>query len=194
MVVDVGVGVGVAGEGVRDGVGVGVGVARQLQETLTEFIGPLKVMVSLAGQEMLAGSVMATDTCPLRGSVPPAGFTVTPGMPRLIANQVRLLLGLWLRTVTVHCLQLVRLAGETANPVPASVKCAGAADAALAPQTSSEHMTSALRLASAKRAIRLGECMRLFGGIMIVSSLQLAFPVPVVIVPVSLPRKLEYRG
>jgi len=46
-------------------VGVGGGVAMQLQETLTEFIGPLKVIVSLAGQVMLEGIVMVTETCPL---------------------------------------------------------------------------------------------------------------------------------
>ena len=69
----VGVGTGVTGGGVRDGVGVGVGVTVQLQETLTEFTGPLKVMVSLAGQGMLEGIVMVTETCPLGRSVPPAG-------------------------------------------------------------------------------------------------------------------------
>ncbi len=71
---DVVVGVGLA-EGVGDGggavvgvrarVGVGGGVAMQLQETLTEFRGPLKVIVSLAGQVMLEGTVMVTGTCPL---------------------------------------------------------------------------------------------------------------------------------
>ena len=60
---EVGVVVGV-GAGVT-GAGVGVGVAMQLQETLTEFIGPLKVIVSLAGQVMLEGIVMVTETCPL---------------------------------------------------------------------------------------------------------------------------------
>ena len=64
------VGVGLAegvgdGEGAVVGVGVGGGVAMQLQETLTEFIGPLKVIVSLAGQVMLEGIVMVTETCPL---------------------------------------------------------------------------------------------------------------------------------
>ncbi len=54
-----------AGVGVRAGVGVGVGVAMQLQETLTELRGPLKVIVSLAGQVMVEGIVMVTDTCPL---------------------------------------------------------------------------------------------------------------------------------
>jgi hypothetical protein len=53
----VGVGVGVTG--------VGVGVAAQLQETLTEFVGPVKVIVSFAGQVMLEGIVMVTETCPL---------------------------------------------------------------------------------------------------------------------------------
>jgi len=59
----VGVGVGVTGVGVRDSVGVGVGV--QLQETLTEFVGPVKVIVSFAGQGMVEGIVMFTATCPL---------------------------------------------------------------------------------------------------------------------------------
>jgi len=69
------VGVGLA-EGVGDGVGavvgvgvgvtgVGVGVAIQLQETSTEFIGPLKVIESFAGQVMLEGIVMFTETRPL---------------------------------------------------------------------------------------------------------------------------------
>ena len=62
----VGVGAGVTGVGVRDGVGVGVGVTVQLQEMLTEFTGPLKVIVSLAGQVMVVGIVMLTETCPLR--------------------------------------------------------------------------------------------------------------------------------
>src|SRR5258708_8499674 len=55
----VGVGVGVTG------VGVGVGVTVQLQETLTAFIGPSKVIASFAGQVMLEGIVMFTETCPL---------------------------------------------------------------------------------------------------------------------------------
>jgi hypothetical protein len=91
-VVDVGVGVR----------GVGVGVAWQLQETLTEFIGPVKVIESFAGQVMLEGIVMVTATRPLGRSVPPAGLMVTPAMPRLLANQVKLLLGLWLLMLTVH--------------------------------------------------------------------------------------------
>ena len=52
-----GVGVGVTGGG--------VGVAVQLQETLTEFVGPVKVIVSFAGQGMGEGIVMFTATCPL---------------------------------------------------------------------------------------------------------------------------------
>ena len=60
-----GVGVGVTGVGVRDGVGVGVGVAVQLQETLTEFIGPVKVIVSFAGQGVVEGIAMFTETRPL---------------------------------------------------------------------------------------------------------------------------------
>ncbi len=56
-VVGVGVGVGVTGGG--------VGVTVQLQETLTEFMGPVKVIVSLAGQVMVEGSVMVTEPCPL---------------------------------------------------------------------------------------------------------------------------------
>ncbi len=51
--------------GVRARVGVGGGVAVQLQETLTAFRGPLKVIVSLAGQGMVEGIVMVTETCPL---------------------------------------------------------------------------------------------------------------------------------
>jgi hypothetical protein len=54
-----------AGVGVGARVGVGVGVAVQLQETLTEFRGPLKVIVSWAGQVMVEGIVMVTETCPL---------------------------------------------------------------------------------------------------------------------------------
>jgi hypothetical protein len=54
-----------AGVGVSARVGVGVGVAMQLQETLTEFLGPLKVIVSLAGQVMVEGIVMVMETCPL---------------------------------------------------------------------------------------------------------------------------------
>ena len=63
----VGAGVGLTGVGVRDGVGVGVGVgvAMQLQETLTEFTGPVKVIVSCSRQEMVEGIVMVTETCPL---------------------------------------------------------------------------------------------------------------------------------
>ena len=66
-VVGVGDGVGaVVGVGVGVGVtGVGVTVTVQLQETLTEFIGPVKVIVSFAGQVMLEGIVMFTETCPL---------------------------------------------------------------------------------------------------------------------------------
>jgi hypothetical protein len=61
----VGVSVGLTGVGVRERVGVGVGVAVQLQETLTEFVGPVKVIVSFAGQGMGEGIVMFTATCPL---------------------------------------------------------------------------------------------------------------------------------
>src|SRR5258708_1172021 len=61
----VGGGVGVVG-GVGVGVtGGGVGVTVQLQETLTAFIGPLKVIASCAGQVMVEGIVMFTETCPL---------------------------------------------------------------------------------------------------------------------------------
>ena len=62
-VVGVGACVGVGVTGV--GVGVGVGVAVQLQETLTEFVGPVKVIVSFAGQGTVEGIVMFTATCPL---------------------------------------------------------------------------------------------------------------------------------
>jgi hypothetical protein len=57
----VGVGVGVT----VTGVGVGVGVAMQLQETLTEFVGPVNVIVSFAGQRMLEGIATVTETRPL---------------------------------------------------------------------------------------------------------------------------------
>ena len=43
--------------------GGGVGATVQLQETLTELIGPVKVIVSLAGQVILEGIVMVTETC-----------------------------------------------------------------------------------------------------------------------------------
>jgi hypothetical protein len=155
-VVGAGVGVTVTGVGVGDGVGVGVGVAVQLQETLTEFTGPVKVIVSLAGQEMVEGIAMFTETCPLGGSVPRAGLIVTPNMPRLIANQVRPLLGFSLMTVTMHCLQLVRFVGEAASTAPASTKRAGAADADLASKTSGEHMARALKVMSVKSAKRIG--------------------------------------
>ena len=77
-------------------------------------------------------------------------------MPRLVANQVRLRLGLLLMTVTMHCLQLVRFVGETASTATACTKRAGAADADLAPETSGEHMARALKVMSDKSAKRLG--------------------------------------
>ena len=61
----VGVSVGLTGVGVGDSVGVGVGVAAQLQVTLTEFIGPVKVIVSFEGQGMLEGTAIFTRTRPL---------------------------------------------------------------------------------------------------------------------------------
>ena len=76
-------------------------------------------------------------------------------MPRLIANQVRLLVGLLLMMVTMHGLQLVRLVGAAASRAPASKKRAGAAEADLAPDTSGEHMARTLKVMSAKRAQRL---------------------------------------
>jgi len=117
-------------------------------------MGPFKVIVSLAGQVMVEGIVMVTETCSLGGSIPPAGVIVTPDMPLLVANQVRLRLGLLLMTVTMHCLQLVRFVGETASTAPASTKCAGAADADLAPETSGQNRTCALKVISAKSAKR----------------------------------------
>src|SRR5258708_2560464 len=78
-------------------------------------------------------------------------------MPRLIANQVRFLVGLSLMMVTMHCLQLVRFVGEAASTAPASTKRAGAADADLAPETSGEHMARALKVMSAKSAKRIRE-------------------------------------
>ena len=77
-------------------------------------------------------------------------------MPRLVANQVRLRLGLLLMMVTMHCRQLVRFVGETASTTPASTKRAGAADADLAPETSGENMARALKVMSAKSAKRIG--------------------------------------
>jgi hypothetical protein len=77
-------------------------------------------------------------------------------MPRLIADQVKLLVGLLLLTVTVHCLHVVRFVGEAASTVPASTKRAEAADAALAPETSGEHIAKALIGMSDKSAKRLG--------------------------------------
>lgn len=67
MAVGVGDGVGVVvGVGVGVGVtGVAVGVTLQLQEMLTEFTGPAKVIVSFAGQVMLEGMVMSTESFPL---------------------------------------------------------------------------------------------------------------------------------
>ena len=59
------VGVGVTGVGVGDNAGVGVGVTMQLQETLTEFTGPVNVIVSFAGQRMLEGMATVTETRPL---------------------------------------------------------------------------------------------------------------------------------
>ena len=77
-------------------------------------------------------------------------------MPRLVADQVRLLVGLSLMMVTMHCLQLVRFVGETASTVPANTKRAGAAAAALALDTSGEPMASALKVMSAKSAKCIG--------------------------------------
>jgi hypothetical protein len=81
---------------------------------------------------------------------------VTPELPRLVANQVRLLLGLLLLTVTMHGLQLVRFVGETASAAPASTKRVGAADADRAPETSGQNMARALKVMSAKSAKRIG--------------------------------------
>jgi hypothetical protein len=75
---------------------------------------------------------------------------VTPDMPRLVADQVRLLVELLFMTVTVHCLQVVRFVGEAESTAPASTKRAGAADAGLVPKTSGEHMARALKVMSAK--------------------------------------------
>ena len=81
---------------------------------------------------------------------------VTPAMPLLLANQVRLPWRLVLLTVTMHCLQVVRFVGEATSPGPASTKRAGAADADLAPETSGKHMARALKVMSDKSAKRLG--------------------------------------
>jgi hypothetical protein len=181
----VGVGVGVTG--------VGVGVAVQLQEAVTAFIGPLKVIVSFAGQVMVEGIMMFTETCPLGGSMPRAGFSVTPDMPWLVANQVRLRLGLLLMTVTVHCWQLVRFVGETTSTAP-SAKRAGAADADLAPETSGENRARALKVMRAKSAKSIGRRARTLCDTMIVSSLLLRTMCPVVILPVSLLGSSGDRG
>ena len=77
-------------------------------------------------------------------------------MPRLIADQVRLLVGLSFLTVTMHCPQLVRFVGEAASTAPASTKRAGAADADLALETSGQNMARALKVISAKSAKRTG--------------------------------------
>ena len=79
-----------------------------------------------------------------------------PDMPRLVANQVRLRLGLLFMTVTMHCLQLVRFVGETASTAPACTKRAGAADADLAPETSGENRARALKVMRAKSAKSIG--------------------------------------
>jgi len=151
------------GEGVGETVGVGVRVTGvivevtvQLQAISTEFLGPVKVIVSFAGQVMLEGIVMFTETCFLGGSIPRVGLIVTPGMPRLIANQLRFLSALLFITVTMHCLQLVRFVGEAATTASACTKCAGAAFADLAPETSSENMTRVLKVISAKNAKSIG--------------------------------------
>jgi hypothetical protein len=191
---DLGAGVG-AVSGVGVGVtGGGVGVTVQLQETLTEFMGPVKVIVSFAGQVMVEGIVMVTEACPLGGSIPPAGVIVTPEMPLLVANQVRLRLGLLLLTVTRHCLQVVRFVGETTSSVPAGKERAGAADADLAPESSGQNRARALEVMSAKSAKRSGRWARTLGGTMIVPSLLLRQISPVVILPGSLLGRPGCRG
>jgi hypothetical protein len=77
-------------------------------------------------------------------------------MPWLIADQVRLARGLLLLRVTMHCLQVVRFVGEAASTGPADMKCAGAADADLAPETSGEHMARTLKVMNDKNAKRIG--------------------------------------
>jgi hypothetical protein len=182
------------GAGVGAVLGVGVGVTVQLQETLTEFMGPVKVIVSFAGQVMVEGIVMVTEACPLGGSIPPAGVIVTPDMPLLVANQVRLRLGLLLLTVTRHCLQVVRFVGETTSSAPAGKERAGAADADLAPESSGQNRARALEVMSAKSAKRSGRWARTLGGTMIVPSLLLRQISPVVILPGSLLGRPGCRG
>lgn len=64
MAVGVGDGVGeTVGVGVRVTTGVCVEVTVQFQAMSTEFLGPVKVIVSFAGQVMLEGIVMFTETC-----------------------------------------------------------------------------------------------------------------------------------
>jgi hypothetical protein len=77
-------------------------------------------------------------------------------MPRLIADQIRPFVGLSFLTVTTHCPQLVRFAGEAVSTAPAITKRAGAADADLAPETSGENMARALKVMSAKSAKSIG--------------------------------------
>ena len=96
--------------------------------------------------------------------------------------------------VTMHCLQVVRFVGEAASTAPASTKRAGAADAALAPEMSGEHMARALKVMSDKSAKRLGRCVRTLCGPMTVSSLLLCNMVPVVILPVCLLGRPGERG
>lgn len=77
-------------------------------------------------------------------------------MPRLIANQVRVRSALLFITVTIHCLQLVRFVGDTATTASAWTKRAGAADADLALETSSENMARVLKAMSAKSTKSIG--------------------------------------
>lgn len=162
-VLSVGIGEGVAegegdgvavgdGEGVGEGVGdgVGVGVARQLQDTLTLLFCPLKVIVALAGQGVLAGIVMATFTWPRGCSIPPAGLMVIFGTPWLLATQMRFLLGLTLLTVTKQCLQFASVVGETATVPPgASGRMYGAASA-----TGERRANNGTKIARAHRAAK----------------------------------------
>ncbi len=62
--------------------------AGQLHFTSTEFAGPLKVIVALAGQ-VVSGTKMLTEVDWLAGSVPFGGLMVIPLIPLDVADQLR---------------------------------------------------------------------------------------------------------
>lgn len=198
VVVCVGIAKGVAGGvgvGAIVGVGVnvtGVGVTMQLQEIVTEFIGPVMVIVSLAGQVMLAGIVMSRVSFPLACSMPCAGLIVTPAIPWLVADHVRFRLGFLFMIVTVHCLQLVKLVGEASIIAPTST--VWAAEAALVPETSGAKIASTLNVISAKSAQSSRRCVRTLRGSIIVSSLLPRKMYLILILPASILGRAGKRG